>query len=179
MTPAPDRLPLFPGSQHHWHVRAPITEVAPNECFVFGSNADGFHGAGAAGQACRGDGRNTWRDDAWFLAAQRAPVGSHARVGLWAVYGQARGFQQGREGCSYAIETIRRPGARRSTPLREIYHQVVDLVGFARTRADLIFVVTNIGERLAGYTTEELSVVWREVATRAGIPETFRFVRVG
>jgi hypothetical protein len=38
-----------------------FTSLKPNEVFVFGSNSTGFHGA--AGLACWGDSRNTWRND--------------------------------------------------------------------------------------------------------------------
>lgn len=98
----------------------PITELEPNDVVVFGSNATGFHGAGAAGLACRGTARNDWREDAWLTTARDAPVGSPARIGTWAVFGKARGPQRGTEGMSYAIETIQTPGKLRSTSLRDI-----------------------------------------------------------
>lgn len=81
----------------------------------------GSHGAGAAGVAgvaMRGVGANTWRDDPAFRRAMAAPAGSPDRRGRWAGYGTAGGFQRGRLGCSYANETIDRPGQFRSTPLR-------------------------------------------------------------
>ena len=88
-----------------------VTTLQTNEVFVFGSNGQGFHGAGTAGLALRGDARNNWRQDAWFLAASR---GENDGVGRWAVFGVARGFQQGRQGKSYAIQTVTRPARVRA-----------------------------------------------------------------
>lgn len=87
-----------------------ITHLEPNEVFVFGSNAQGFHGAGSSGQAFRGDRANTWRTDEFFLAAMRSKPGSPERVGNWAIFGVAYGLQVGRNGMSYAVKTIERPG---------------------------------------------------------------------
>ena len=72
-----------------------IDYLASNQVFVFGSNATGFHGAGAAGLGLRGDHRNNWKKDETFRLAMRSPEGSPHRVGKWAVFGVARGFQQG------------------------------------------------------------------------------------
>jgi hypothetical protein len=105
--------------------------------------------------------------------------GDPRRVGRWAIYGVARGHQVGREGQSYAIQTIERPGQRCSTPRRVIYHQLAQLVAFAGERPDLRFIVTNLGEGYSGYQWAEMSVVWRELDARCGgIPESFRFVRL-
>lgn len=133
-----------------------ITSLAPTEVFIFGSNSTGFHGAGGAGLACRGEARNTWRTDPWFLKAMASPVGSPDRVGLWAVYGVARGWQKGREGMSYAVMTVTRPGARRSVPLAEITTQLRDLVAFAILHPYWRFLMTPIGAGLAGYSGAEM-----------------------
>ena len=140
-----------------------ITELQENEVFVFGSNTTGFHGAGAAGFACRGDARNTWRQDEWFLAAMKAPIGSEKRVGKWAVYGVGRGFQVGREGKSYGIDTIKIPGQKRSTPLSDIKKQIEELNIFAKNNKQFKFLVTKIGSALAGYTVEEIRSLFVEV----------------
>lgn len=177
------RIPLWPGADVRVDVLDhPLTVLAPDEVFVFGSNRAGFHGAGSAGLACRGDGSSHWRSDRRFLAMMAAPPGSPARVGAWAVFGVGRGHQVGRAGQSYAIETIERPGARyrRGTPLAVIAGQVQELVAFARAHPELRFVVTNVGEGYSGYTRQEMAGVWREVHARCGgLPESFRFVRVG
>lgn len=150
---------------------SPITILQPNEVFVFGSNRAGFHGAGAAGFACRGDTSNTWRDDEWFLKAMKAPVGSSDRVGKWAVYGIGRGWQQGHEGMSYAIQTIERPGLKRSTLLEDIEQQVVGLFAFALEHPEWIFLMTPIGAGLSGYTATEMATTLK----RATIQWGFRF----
>ena len=109
-----------------------ITSLAPEEVFVFGSNQHGFHGAGLAGFACRGDSKNTWRNDAWFLEAMNSKPDSEDRIGKWAIYGVSRGFQQGSEGMSYAIQTVIKPGQRRSVSIQDIKKQVVQLWDFAK-----------------------------------------------
>lgn len=137
-----------------------ITELRPNEVFVFGSNAQGFHGAGAAGLACRGDARNNWREDEWFLKAMRSPPGSPDRVGKWAVLGVAEGYQEGREGKSFSVVTIAYPGQPRSIGRWQIYLQLIELWRFAIDHPWLTFLVTRLGEGNAGYTREEMREVW-------------------
>ena len=153
-----------------------ITTLQPNEVFVFGSNSTGFHGAGASGLACRGNHRNTWRQDAWFLKAMDTTPGSADRVGKWAIYGVARGFQEGTEGKSYAIQTIVRPGQRQSTSLPEIYLQLVELWSFVRQHPEWTFLVTPLGEGYAGYTAAEMKPVWDCLQQRHGTRPNVRFV---
>jgi hypothetical protein len=141
-----------------------ITSLKPNEVFVFGSNSTGFHGAGAAGFACRGDARNTWRQDSWFLAAKNGGD----PVGRWAVYGVARGIQRGREGLSYAVETVRHPGHVRSVPLSEIEAQMEELLRYACAHPELKFLMTPVGANMAGYTNEELAPCFEAAVRKAG-----------
>ena len=138
-------------------------KLGNNIVYVFGSNSEGFHGAGAAGLACRGVSENTWREDQWFLKAMKSPVGSKERIGQWAVFGVARGFQEGREGMSYAIQTIKRPGWKRSTPLSEIKEQLIEMGEYARLHSDLKFHMTPVGAGLAGWTNAEMKKIWDEV----------------
>jgi hypothetical protein len=140
-----------------------ITSLKENEVFVFGSNASGFHGAGSAGMAYRGVAANTWRDDLNFNEALNSPLNSPKRVGNWAVLGQARGFQKGKNGCSYAVETIKRPGLKRSTSLEEITEQLQELKTFAKTHPEFKFLVTKIGSFLAGYSVEEIKSAFIKV----------------
>ena len=147
-----------------------ITTLGDNEVFVFGANAGGFHGAGAAGLAMRGDSRNNWRDDQVFLRAKAARAGSPERRGKWAVYGVARGYQEGKEGKSYAIETIVRPGARRSTSLSSIKTQLMELLAFAREHPELKFLMTPVGCGYSGYTAKEMKQIWDEATAKEGIP---------
>lgn len=148
-----------------------ITHLALDEVFVFGSNAQGFHGAGAAGLAMRGTAANTWRTDVAFHRAMRAPVGHPDRIGKWAVFGVARGWQQGREGMSYAIQTIERPGWKRSTPLRDIEDQLVGLFGFATQHPEWRFLMTPIGVGLSGWRAEEMAeTLARAIGRLAPLP---------
>lgn len=133
-----------------------ITKLEPNEVFVFGSGKDGFHGAGAAGYAMRGTSSNTWRTDEAFLKAMRAPVGHPDRVGKWAVYGVGRGWQRGHEGMSYAIQTIEKPGWKRSTPLDDIKGQIIELLSFCRAHPEWTFLMTPIGCSLSGWMNWEM-----------------------
>jgi len=130
--------------------------LSPNQVLAFGSNHAGFHGAGIAGLAFRGTPENTWRCDSAFLRAMRAQPGSPDRVGLRAVYGVGRGPQQGREGLGYAIETVRRPGARCSVPLSEIREQVMGLVRWAAEHADLEVFCCVSGAGYNGWSTCEV-----------------------
>ncbi|HEX8693672.1 MAG TPA: hypothetical protein VF746_14715 [Longimicrobium sp.] len=173
------REPLWPGADVSVDVlSAPVTTLAPDEVFVFGSNASGFHGAGSAGLACRGVAANTWRGDPWFLRARASAPGSPDRIGRWAVYGVARGYQEGRSGRSYAVVTIQRAGQLRSTPLPEIAAQLDGLADFARAHPHLTFLVTPLGEGYSGYTRAEMQALWRDLHERAGLPANLRFIRL-
>lgn len=130
---------------------------------VFGSNEQGFHGAGAAGLAMRNESSNTWRSDPAFLAAMRAPLGSPLRIGHRAVFGIGRGFQQGHHGASYAICTVTRPGMKRSISLSDISLQLHALCNFARQHPDWTFTILNIGTGYAGYTTPEMEAIWANI----------------
>lgn len=131
--------------------------------FVFGSNASGFHGAGSAGFAQRGEAKNNWRDDPEFLAAVNSPPGSPKRIGRLSIYGQAAGLMQGRIGYSYGIITVTKPGNRRSIPLQFIQEQLTAMCQFAKLFPDFEFLVAKLGENYAGYTSEEMHQVWQNV----------------
>jgi hypothetical protein len=145
-----------------------ITQLKQNEVFVFGSNAQGFHGAGSAGMAMRGTSANTWRQDAKFLKAMNAKPGSPDRKGVWAIYGVARGYQEGIIGKSYAIQTIIRPGQRRSTSLAEIKKQFIELFTFANKYKGLNFLMTPVGCGYSGYTIEEMRSCWNSAIQTFG-----------
>lgn len=132
--------------------------------FVFGTNESGFHGTGSAGFALRGNSDGTWREDQSFLKIKnqvnsKTPLDSSLRKGQFAVFGQARGLQIGTRGASYGIQTIVKPGQRRSTTRREIYAQLVKLGDFARSNPKMVFIMTEIGQGYSGYTKEEMDVV--------------------
>lgn len=152
-----------------------ITSLKFNQVFVFGSNTSGFHGAGSAGLACRGDARNTWRDDPWFQKAMNSPIGSLDRIGKWAVFGEAHGFQIGREGMSYAICTIVRPGSKRSYPLSKIAEHILELFSFASAHPEYEFLYTAVGAGLAGYTNDEMALTLQEAINVQAPPPNITF----
>lgn len=160
----------------HW-TPGTVTSVSPSQVLLFGSNASGFHGAGSAGFAMRGDTRNTWRDDPAFRRAMHAPPGHPDRTGLYAVYGVARGHQTGTRGMSYAIQTIERPGARRSTSRREIYAQLTAFAAFSLAHPHWEMLVTPIGEGYSGWTREEMHEVWCWLERQKGFPPNWTFLR--
>lgn len=140
-----------------------ITKLEPHQVFVFGANASGFHGAGAAGFAFRGTSKGSWRTDPAFLAALKAPQGAPERVGYWAVLGVGQGYQEGKEGASYAITTVAHAGKRRSIPLEEIGWQLEELAAFAEQHPEKEFLVTKVGEGLAGYSGKEMDAVYARI----------------
>ena len=129
-----------------------ITQLKPNQVFVFGSNLQGFHGAGAAGYASFGEHGNVWRKHNY---AQK-PSGWK---GEWNQKGVASGPQEGTHGKSYAIPTVTRPGAKRSIPLTDIRNSVKNLMAYAASMPHLEFLVVYTGNshNLNGYTAQEMA----------------------
>lgn len=125
-----------------------ITELKQNEVFVFGSNAKGIHGAGAALTAFGHKYHRELKLSRWD---------GRPFKGKWAVYGIARGFQVGYEGMSYAIETKADWRVARSTPLREIGVQCVQMFVFAEKHPEYKFLCTDFGAGKAGYSSKEIS----------------------
>jgi hypothetical protein len=152
-----------------------LEDLGDSDCLIFSSNAAGFHGAGTAGLAMRGDARNNWRQDDAFLDAIRAPVGSLKRVGKRAIFGVGRGLQKGSEGYGYAVVTVTRPGKRRSIPLAEIGRQLTELCNVARTHASLRFFMTPIGCGYAGYLESEMAELFASVLAESGQPDNLVF----
>jgi hypothetical protein len=90
----------------------------------------------------------------------KAPVGSKDRVGKWAVYGMAYGYQHGREGNSYAIMTVLKPGAKRSIDLSDIKVQFEDLFSLASEYPHWEFIMTPVGCGYSGYSNNEMNDCW-------------------
>lgn len=120
-----------------------ITELAEDEVLVFGSNLSGFHGAGSAGYAMRGDTKNNWRQDKDFCDIAHGK--NKDKRGRWAVFGVGQGYQEGTQGKSYAIATVERPGAQGKVTLKCLYQQLKRLVIFARDHPELTFLVVKLG----------------------------------
>lgn len=133
-----------------------ISELKPNEVFVFGSNLNGFHGAGSAGFASFNESGNVWRKygyDKW-------PDGKR---GKWNIKGVGWGFQEGEIGKSYAIPTVVKAGAKRSIPLTHIRKHIETFRNFALGSAGYNFYIAQgAGQNLNGYSLEEMRTVWLE-----------------
>ena len=116
-----------------------ITQLAPNEVFVFGSNLQGMHGGGAA--------RLAYRE---FGADWGQGVG---------VFGQ-----------SYAIPTMQ-------GGVETIKPYVDDFIEFAKKHNELVFLVTEIGCGIAGFTPQEIAPLFSlaiiEDIQNIYLPESF------
>lgn len=151
-----------------------VTELKHNEVFVFGSNLSGFHGAGSAGFAMRGETKNNWRQDESFcdIVYKRT---SH-RKGRWAVFGIGRGFQRGKEGLSYAIPTVERPGHQGCITEATILTDIIHLCRFARRNPELTFLVVQLGatRNEGGYSyfgIKAIRTLWGIVNATDGLPD--------
>jgi hypothetical protein len=142
-----------------------ITKLSKNEVFVFGSNLDGFHGAGSAGYASFGVAGNHWREYRY----DEKPAGW---CGKWNVKGCAEGFQCGTEACSYALPTVTKAGAKRSLSINQIKLNISKFYDWARSHPQTNFLVAQENKMgLNGYTPEEMA----EAFSSAAIPENVIF----
>ena len=126
-----------------------ITELKPNEIFVFGSNSSAVHGRGAAKQAVK------------FGASKKVAQGFSGNT--YAII--TRKFLNGGPG-NYKLETL---------SLFEIEVNVLKFVGAALYRPDLTFLVTPIGCGLAGYEPKDIAPMFNYVIDKEHIhlPESF------
>lgn len=115
-----------------------ITSLKPNEVFVFGSNTEGRHGAGAA---------------------------KLAKDKFGAIYGQAEGLQGQSYGI---VTKNLKEGKRSKNldpkgeynALDYIDKQIGELISYATKNPNKKFYVTKLGTMLAGWTTEEIGEIW-------------------
>lgn len=129
-----------------------------NPTIIYGSNSEGWHGAGAAGLVFRGNPDLHWRTCPVIKAARAHGPGYKGKKAVWL---QPSGYQEGTEGSSYGIITVTRPGMRRSIPLSEIMDQVVELCKFIRDNPDKQFEMTPFGAGYAGYMPREMAHIWK------------------
>jgi hypothetical protein len=142
-----------------------VTTLAENQVFVFGSNLDGFHGAGSAGFATFGIPGNHWRRFDYHKLANGTP-------GKWNIKGVGRGLQKGTHGMSYALPTVTKAGAKRSRTLTEIRADIELLYETARSHPDLEFLIAQENKMgLNGYTPEEMAWVFED----SNMPENVVF----
>tara|TARA_R100000231_G_scaffold17882_1_gene18398 strand:+ start:2757 stop:14507 length:11751 start_codon:yes stop_codon:yes gene_type:complete len=134
-----------------------ITSLDENQVFVFGSNLQGFHGAGAAGFATFGKGKSVdefrkLRSDSNYNKQEDGTKGK------WNVKGQAEGLQEGTEGTSYALPTKKTPTAKRSLSETQITENISKLYETARANPDKEFLVAQRTEGgLSGWTGEQMA----------------------
>ncbi len=142
-----------------------ITELKNDEVFVFGSNGDGFHGAGAAGYASFNEVGNVWRKHDYA----NKPNGW---LGKWNVKGKAFGPQKGTIGKSYAIPTVISAGQKRSLDPELIRRYIQKFYIFASQRPLLKFYVAQDAKPgLNGYSPDEMAAMYKS----APIPNNVYF----
>ena len=132
-----------------------IKFLKAREIFVFGSNLQGFHGAGAAGFATFGVLGNQWRKFEYDKKLK-------GWKGLWTVKGVGEGLQQGTNGWSYALPTVTRPGAKKSLSEKQIQENIKKMYDRAYINPSWKFFVaySEINPdkaNLNGYTTREIA----------------------
>lgn len=142
-----------------------VATLNSDEVMVFGSNLQGFHGAGSAGFASFGVSGNRWREFGYL----DKPFGWK---GKWNVKGISEGLQEGTEGKSYAIPTVLRAGAKRSRTQEEITKSIRKMYKTAADHPEWKFLVAGsaAGDKpnLNGYTHEEMCAMYREAGPVPG-----------
>lgn len=139
-----------------------ITDLKQDECFVFGSNLDGFHGAGSAGFASFNEPGNQWRNFEYgdWKDGER---------GEWNVKGKGEGYQEGRIGRSYALPTVDRIGAPKRD-LEEIKNSIKTFYDFATSNPKMKFYVAQENKQgLCGHTPEELGKLFAAFSVPANV----------
>lgn len=129
-----------------------IFRLSENQVFVFGSNEQGFHGAGAAGFASFGVTGNVWRN---FDYAGK-PKGWK---GKWNEKGISEGLQFGTEGRSYALPTVSFSGCRKSYSGDKICEKIMKFYEFARGHMEYDFLVAYMANNsnLNGYNSQDMA----------------------
>lgn len=124
-----------------------ITALEPHQVFVFGSNTEGRHGAGAARQA----------------------------VQFGAEYSNPRGRQGQTYAIVTKDLTKPRDQQLRSVPLDHIESQINEFLSHAIAHPKTEFLVTRFGCALAGYSEAEIGGLWvgKTVPTNVRLPQAF------
>lgn len=136
-----------------------ISELKPNQVFVFGSNRSHFHGAGAASFAFSGTTKNDWRTCPLKQNAIKKPreinpkTGKQNVIGRWNVWGYG-GHMLGYLGQSYAIVTCEFPGGP-PVKIEELSDQLFALMNYCDIKKDLEFLLTRVGTGYAGFTDKQ------------------------
>lgn len=125
-----------------------ITSLKPGDVFVFGSNTQGYHGMGSAGYA-------TCYSTKGLSDYYSKPFGWK---GKWNVKGVGEGYQEGTEGASYALPTVKSLRPRETRTIEEIQKSIKSLYVFAAANPNKTFYIgyTNTNRLLCGYTIKQL-----------------------
>ena len=123
-----------------------ISELKPNEVFVFGSNLDGDHAGGAARFAVVKFGAKMGQNEGLQGQSYAIPTLSHPG-----------GVDE------------------HKLPLTEIEKYVKRFIEFAAEHAELFFYVTPIGCGIAGFTEDEIAPMFKSCLqmSNVALPQTF------
>lgn len=104
------------------------------------------------------------------LSGRHGKGAAKTALGWGAKWGQAAGLQ----GRTYGIPT-KDASIRRTLTIEEIKPFVDEFIEFAKSRKDLIFLVTEIGCGLAGYKPKDIAPLFEEAVDVENIylPERF------
>ena len=81
-----------------------------------------------------------------------------AKINAGAIQGQSRGLM----GQTYGIVTKKNWRVRRSSTLTEIKGEVLEFIIFAINHPELVFLVTKIGTENAGYSIDEIAILFED-----------------
>ena len=154
-----------------------ITELKPNQVFVYGSNRRNFCGAGAASFAFCGSNKNDWRENPLKQLAIYQPnlinpeTGRLNRIGRWNTWGvNYHGLQTGYLGQSYDIITVENPGGARVSH-EELEKQFMDLFTFAQNNKNKEFIMTKVGCGYAGFSEVYMNSLVKKLIDKLGKPD--------
>lgn len=134
-----ESIKFYSGSQEREYTPEKINgpeSLPENAVFVFGSNAEGAHGKGAAKLAKE------------KFGARPGPVGS-----------------VGEHGKSYAIITKKNWRKEKSSTLPEIRAGIANFIRHAKKNPGKKYYVTKIGSSLAGYSVQEIGSLFKAIHT--------------
>ena len=153
VTPTEDVAPTETEVQGKKTYEGFVTSLEPNQVFVFGSNLDGFHGAGSAGYASFNEAGNVWRKYNYGNVKE-------GTQGKWNIKGQAEGYQEGTEGRSYAIPTVVKAGGEKISE-DDIKNSIRSMYAEAANNPEMEYLVANgVGRGLSGYTGQEFAKMY-------------------
>ncbi len=92
-------------------------------------------------------------------------------------FGAIYGGEEGIQGQSYAIPTVDL-SKNTEIPLSEIENHVDDFIDYAMRRLGLVFLVTEIGCGIAGFTPEQIAPMFKKAVGKNNIRLPQRFIDI-